>query len=351
MPSRPPAIRRVSSLIAFAGAALWTAAAWATPQKSPGQPPAARAQVTVVVGGLDHPWSMAFLPGGGVLITERPGHLRLLRTPGGLSSRWRACRRWRRRGRAVCWTWRCRRTSRGIATSTFRMPNRTARAAHRRGPRPPVGRRRRAGGFPGAVPPGAQVVARAALRVAPGVRRQGPPLHFARREQPAAHRAGSGQAPGQSGAPRARWFGAARQSLLRQGRRASRDLVVRPSQSAGHGAQSVDRRVVGARAWSARRRRNQPGAGRQELWLAAGDLWHQLFGPADTGSQGRDAGRHGAAAVLVGQVAGHQRHGVLRRRPFPGVAPFPVHRRAGRPGPDPADAGWRQGGGRGAPAG
>lgn len=85
MPSRPSAIRRVSSLIAFAGAVLWTAAAWATPQKSPGQPPAARAQVTVVVGGLDHPWSMAFLPGGGVLITERPGHLRLLRTPGGLS--------------------------------------------------------------------------------------------------------------------------------------------------------------------------------------------------------------------------------------------------------------------------
>lgn len=85
MPSRPSAIRRASFLIAFAGAVLWTAPAWATPQKSPGQAPAARAQVTVVVGGLDHPWSMAFLPGGGVLITERPGHLRLLRTPGGLS--------------------------------------------------------------------------------------------------------------------------------------------------------------------------------------------------------------------------------------------------------------------------
>ncbi len=85
MPSRPSAIRRASSLIAFAGAALYAAAAWATPQKSPEQPPAARAQVTVVVGGLDHPWSMAFLPEGGVLITERPGNLRLLRTPGGLS--------------------------------------------------------------------------------------------------------------------------------------------------------------------------------------------------------------------------------------------------------------------------
>ena len=85
MPSRPSAIRRASSLIAFAGAALCAASAWATPQKSPDKPPAARAQVTVVVGGLEHPWSMAFLPEGGMLITERPGSLRLLRIPGGLS--------------------------------------------------------------------------------------------------------------------------------------------------------------------------------------------------------------------------------------------------------------------------
>lgn len=350
MPSRPPAIRRVSSLIAFAGAALWTAAAWATPQKSPGQPPAARAGD----GGRGRPGPPVVdgIPARG----RRADHgkawppapaahaRRLVQAAGGRAEG----------GGAGAGRFAGRGAVAGLRAGSLRLPFvcRIGRLAqHRRGPRPPVGRRRRAGGFPGAVPPGAQVVARAALRVAPGVRRQGPPLHFARREQPAAHRAGSGQAPGQSGAPRARWFGAARQSLLRQGRRASRDLVVRPSQSAGHGAQSVDRRVVGARAWSARRRRNQPGAGRQELWLAAGDLWHQLFGPADTGSQGRDAGRHGAAAVLVGQVAGHQRHGVLRRRPFPGVAPFPVHRRAGRPGPDPADAGWRQGGGRGAPAG
>ena len=49
------------------------------------EPPSAPARVTPVVGGLDHPWSMAFLPDGGILITERPGNLRLLRTPGGLS--------------------------------------------------------------------------------------------------------------------------------------------------------------------------------------------------------------------------------------------------------------------------
>ncbi|HWL30403.1 MAG TPA: PQQ-dependent sugar dehydrogenase, partial [Burkholderiaceae bacterium] len=42
--------------------------------------------VTEVVAGLDHPWSMAFLPdNAGVLITERPGRLRLWRPDGGLS--------------------------------------------------------------------------------------------------------------------------------------------------------------------------------------------------------------------------------------------------------------------------
>lgn len=32
-----------------------------------------------VVSGLEHPWSLAFLPGGDMLVTERPGRLRLIR--------------------------------------------------------------------------------------------------------------------------------------------------------------------------------------------------------------------------------------------------------------------------------
>lgn len=38
---------------------------------------AARTQITEVLGGLEHPWSLAFLnDAGGMLITERPGRLR-----------------------------------------------------------------------------------------------------------------------------------------------------------------------------------------------------------------------------------------------------------------------------------
>jgi aldose sugar dehydrogenase len=36
-------------------------------------------KVTEIAKGLDHPWSMAFLPDGSMLVTERPGRLRLIK--------------------------------------------------------------------------------------------------------------------------------------------------------------------------------------------------------------------------------------------------------------------------------
>jgi len=38
-----------------------------------------RVHVSVVTKGVDHPWGIAFLPGGGMLVTERPGRLRVVR--------------------------------------------------------------------------------------------------------------------------------------------------------------------------------------------------------------------------------------------------------------------------------
>jgi glucose/arabinose dehydrogenase len=54
----------------------------ARPAPPPPQPAAVITggyQVTEIARGLDHPWSMAFLPDGSMLVTERPGRLRLIR--------------------------------------------------------------------------------------------------------------------------------------------------------------------------------------------------------------------------------------------------------------------------------
>jgi glucose/arabinose dehydrogenase len=42
-------------------------------------------RVEVVARGLEHPWSLAFLPGGDMLVTERPGRLRRIARDGTLS--------------------------------------------------------------------------------------------------------------------------------------------------------------------------------------------------------------------------------------------------------------------------
>jgi aldose sugar dehydrogenase len=66
---------------------ILAAVAWAQPQTYPlGAGPwnyttyekNTKIRVSVVTKGLSHPWSLAFLPNGDVLITERPGRVRLM---------------------------------------------------------------------------------------------------------------------------------------------------------------------------------------------------------------------------------------------------------------------------------
>jgi len=61
--------------------------------------------VTTIVQGLEHPWSLAFLPDGRMLVTERPGRLRVVAQGKLDPSRLPGCRKSRPEGRAGCSMW------------------------------------------------------------------------------------------------------------------------------------------------------------------------------------------------------------------------------------------------------
>ena len=59
--------------------------------------------VETVASGLEHPWALAFLPDGRMLVTERPGRLRIVSATAHFPRPWLACRWSIRKSRAVCW--------------------------------------------------------------------------------------------------------------------------------------------------------------------------------------------------------------------------------------------------------
>src|SRR5262245_46302169 len=76
-----PAISR--TLLSVLILAAFGMVSTATPPQSVGQTvelttDTKKIRVVTIAKGLDSPWSMAFLPGGDILVTERPGRLRLI---------------------------------------------------------------------------------------------------------------------------------------------------------------------------------------------------------------------------------------------------------------------------------
>ncbi|MDX1484285.1 MAG: PQQ-dependent sugar dehydrogenase [Alphaproteobacteria bacterium] len=58
---------------------LFAATHWAAAQDRIYRSESATFRLNTIASGLEHPWGLAFLPGGDMLVTERPGRLRVIR--------------------------------------------------------------------------------------------------------------------------------------------------------------------------------------------------------------------------------------------------------------------------------
>ena len=112
------ALRALAALAILALPMLATLARLALParaQEAPRSPtPTAvkiPARIVEVARDLEHPWGLAFLPDGRMLVTERPGRLRIVDRGGRCRRRWPACPRCRPAARAGFLTSRSARTS------------------------------------------------------------------------------------------------------------------------------------------------------------------------------------------------------------------------------------------------
>ncbi len=74
------------TLICLAGEALFRSPAMAEQTNAPPPKVASKIKVETFAGGLKNPWGLQFLPDGRLLVTERPGRLRLIGKDGKISA-------------------------------------------------------------------------------------------------------------------------------------------------------------------------------------------------------------------------------------------------------------------------
>jgi glucose/arabinose dehydrogenase len=77
--------RVISRVVLTAALTVFGTAAAQAPRSPTPDARAGALRVETVARGLEHPWALAFLPDGRLLVTERPGRLRIVNTDGKLS--------------------------------------------------------------------------------------------------------------------------------------------------------------------------------------------------------------------------------------------------------------------------
>ncbi len=88
-------------------------------------------EVKTLAKGLERPWSLAFLPDGSKLITEKPGRLRLLSNDGALSAPLAGVPAVDDEGQGGCSTWCSAPPSPPMAPCSSRSPSRATAATER----------------------------------------------------------------------------------------------------------------------------------------------------------------------------------------------------------------------------